>query len=91
MKDRVSGKSRGFGFVTFVEAGCASAALQMEHTIDGRRCEAKVALPKVRAYKGRRSGMSSRWMVECSAAGLVCSSILLLCAELCNGKLVRAG
>lgn len=49
MKDRLSGKSRGFGFVTFVDPACASAALQMEHTIDGRRCEAKVALPKVRA------------------------------------------
>lgn len=48
MKDRMSGKSRGFGFVTFVEAGSAARALAVEHTIDGRRCEAKVALPKVR-------------------------------------------
>jgi RNA recognition motif-containing protein len=47
MKDRLSGKSRGFGFVTFVDPAAAARALQMEHTIDGRRCEAKVALPKV--------------------------------------------
>lgn len=47
MKDRLSGKSRGFGFVTFVDPAAAAHALQMEHTIDGRRCEAKVALPKV--------------------------------------------
>lgn len=48
MKDRLSGKSRGFGFVTFGDSAAAASALQVEHTIDGRRCEAKVALPKVR-------------------------------------------
>jgi RNA-binding protein Musashi len=47
MKDRYSGKSRGFGFVTFAEKGSAKLALATEHIIDGRRCEAKVALPKV--------------------------------------------
>jgi RNA recognition motif-containing protein len=41
------GKSRGFGFVTFLEPSSAQHALGAEHTIDGRRCEAKVALPKV--------------------------------------------
>ncbi|KAJ9514248.1 hypothetical protein QJQ45_012247 [Haematococcus lacustris] len=46
MKDRYTGKSRGFGFVTFCDSGCAQRALAAEHTIDGRRCEAKVALPK---------------------------------------------
>ncbi|KAF6254023.1 hypothetical protein COO60DRAFT_1703535 [Scenedesmus sp. NREL 46B-D3] len=46
MKDRLSGKSRGFGFVTFVDSAAAARALQVDHTIDGRRCEAKVALPK---------------------------------------------
>ena len=47
MKDRFSGKSRGFGFVTFVDPAAAQRALGMEHTVDGRRCEAKIALPKV--------------------------------------------
>ncbi|KAG2489014.1 hypothetical protein HYH03_012452 [Edaphochlamys debaryana] len=46
MKDRYTGKSRGFGFVTFMDASSASHALTIEHTIDGRRCEAKIALPK---------------------------------------------
>eukprot|EP00798_Chlamydomonas_sp_ICE-L_P000894 gene894-5690_t len=46
MKDRYTGKSRGFGFVTFHETSAATVALAAEHSIDGRRCEAKAALPK---------------------------------------------
>ncbi|KAF5832193.1 RNA binding protein [Dunaliella salina] len=46
MKDRYTGKSRGFGFVTFADLSSAQNALAAEHTIEGRRCEAKVALPK---------------------------------------------
>eukprot|EP00983_Pelagomonas_calceolata_P126246 1161287-Pelagomonas_calceolata.AAC.4 len=38
---------RGFGFVTFADLSSAQNALAAEHTIEGRRCEAKVALPKV--------------------------------------------
>ncbi len=48
MKDRYTGKSRGFGFVTFTDSGAAQRAMGTEHSIDGRRCEAKLALPKVR-------------------------------------------
>lgn len=47
MKDRYTGKSRGFGFISFMEHPAALRALNAEHLIDGRRCEAKVALPKV--------------------------------------------
>mmetsp|Transcript_12952 Transcript_12952/g.22854 ORF Transcript_12952/g.22854 Transcript_12952/m.22854 type:complete len:112 (+) Transcript_12952:210-545(+) len=46
LKDRYTGKSRGFGFITFLDTLSAQRALAAEHTIDGRRCEAKVALPK---------------------------------------------
>lgn len=46
LKDKYTGKSRGFGFVTFVDAAAADHALAAEHLIDGRKCEAKVAYPK---------------------------------------------
>lgn len=39
MKDRSTGKSRGFGFVTFFRAADASCAADQEHVVDGRRCE----------------------------------------------------
>lgn len=53
MKDRYSGKSRGFGFVTFVDPKSAQRALGAEHTIDGRQCQAKIALPKGDAAPAR--------------------------------------
>ncbi|CAL8463515.1 g3049 [Coccomyxa elongata] len=46
MKDRSTGKSRGFGFVTFFRAADAACAANQEHVVDGRRCEAKYALPR---------------------------------------------
>jgi RNA recognition motif-containing protein len=64
MKDRLSGKSRGFGFVTFADAAAAARALQVDHTIDGRRCEAKVALPKVRSDA---RAVLLRWKPVCTA------------------------
>lgn len=39
MKDRSTGKSRGFGFVTFFRAADAAIAANQEHVVDGRRCE----------------------------------------------------
>jgi RNA-binding protein Musashi len=46
MKDRNTGKSRGFGFVVYYDPADAARAVEQEHIVDGRRCEAKYAEPK---------------------------------------------
>ncbi|KAH7289164.1 hypothetical protein KP509_31G061400 [Ceratopteris richardii] len=46
MKDRRTGRSRGFGYVTFTTAESAEKALEAKHTINGRELEVKVATPK---------------------------------------------
>lgn len=46
MKDRSTGKSRGFGFVTFLHHSDAQQVAVSDHQVDGRRCEAKFALPR---------------------------------------------
>ena len=46
MKDRTTGKSRGFGFVTFLHPSDAQHVAITDHQVDGRRCEAKFALPR---------------------------------------------
>lgn len=53
MRERYTGKSRGFGFVTFASSADAQHAIAAEHVIDGRRCEAKLALPEGKVGSAR--------------------------------------
>ncbi|XP_076946526.1 uncharacterized protein LOC143618081 [Bidens hawaiensis] len=46
MKERASGRSRGFGYVTFAEVEDAKAALSAEHFLGNRALEVKIATPK---------------------------------------------
>ncbi|CAL1381930.1 unnamed protein product [Linum trigynum] len=46
MKDRATGRARGFGFVVFADGAVAERVTQEKHNIDGRMVEAKKAVPK---------------------------------------------
>ncbi|XP_074308778.1 uncharacterized protein LOC141643493 [Silene latifolia] len=46
MKERNTGRSRGFGYVTFSSIEDAKKALSSEHILGGRALEVKVATPK---------------------------------------------
>ncbi|MED6208608.1 hypothetical protein PIB30_046929 [Stylosanthes scabra] len=46
MKDRTTGRARGFGFVVFADASVAELVVMEKHVIDGRTVEAKKAVPR---------------------------------------------
>ncbi|XP_059632315.1 heterogeneous nuclear ribonucleoprotein 1 [Cornus florida] len=46
MRDKLSGKPRGFGFVVFTDPSILDRVLQDKHVIDGRTVEAKRALSR---------------------------------------------
>ncbi|CAA2978078.1 heterogeneous nuclear ribonucleo 1-like [Olea europaea subsp. europaea] len=46
MRDKITGKPRGFGFVVFADPNILDTVLQERHVIDGRTVEAKRALSR---------------------------------------------
>ncbi|PSS14333.1 Heterogeneous nuclear ribonucleoprotein like [Actinidia chinensis var. chinensis] len=46
MKDRNTGRARGFGFVVFADPAVAERVIMEKHNIDGRMVEAKKAVPR---------------------------------------------
>ncbi|GMG98744.1 hypothetical protein Nepgr_000584 [Nepenthes gracilis] len=46
MKDRTTGRARGFGFVIFSDPAVAERVIKEKHSIDGRMVEAKRAVPR---------------------------------------------
>ncbi|TYZ57006.1 hypothetical protein PybrP1_003785 [[Pythium] brassicae (nom. inval.)] len=68
MKDPISRRSRGFGFITYADPACVDRALaQPTHILDSRRVEAKRAVPRAESARdllstsnSSNSGMSLR-------------------------------
>ncbi|KAM7255784.1 hypothetical protein ACFE04_011525 [Oxalis oulophora] len=56
MRDKVTGRPRGFGFVVFADPSLLDRVLEDKHTIDGRPVEAKRALSKEEQQSSGRSG-----------------------------------
>ncbi|XP_047336597.1 heterogeneous nuclear ribonucleoprotein 1-like isoform X2 [Impatiens glandulifera] len=46
MRDRVTGRARGFGFIVFADPAVAERVIMEKHIIDGRTVEAKKAVPR---------------------------------------------
>lgn len=46
MKDRTTGRARGFGFVIFADPAVAERVVNQKHMLDGRTVEAKKAVPR---------------------------------------------
>ncbi|CAH1422782.1 unnamed protein product [Lactuca virosa] len=46
MMDKISGRPRGFGFVTFADPADADKVLEQDHVIDGRPVEVKRTVPR---------------------------------------------
>ncbi|GMH29175.1 hypothetical protein Nepgr_031018 [Nepenthes gracilis] len=59
MRDKVSARPRGFGFVVFADPAVVDRVLQDKHTIDGRTVEAKRALSREEQQNSSRSGTGS--------------------------------
>ncbi|GMH28539.1 hypothetical protein Nepgr_030382 [Nepenthes gracilis] len=59
MRDKVTGRPRGFGFVVFADPLMADRVLQDKHTIDGRTVEVKRALSREEQQNSSRAGNSN--------------------------------
>lgn len=46
IRDMMTGKSRGFGFVTFSQEADTQQAMRQDHAIDGRKVELQYAVPR---------------------------------------------
>ncbi|XP_021888538.1 heterogeneous nuclear ribonucleoprotein 1-like, partial [Carica papaya] len=56
MRDKITGRPRGFGFLVFSDPSILDRVLQDSHTIDGRTVEVKRALSREEQQNSVRSG-----------------------------------
>ncbi|KDO22069.1 hypothetical protein SPRG_21082 [Saprolegnia parasitica CBS 223.65] len=68
MKDPISRRSRGFGFITYADPACVDRALaQPNHVLDNRRVEAKRAVPRAESSRDT-SSISARGNVSAGSS-----------------------
>ncbi|KAI3766443.1 hypothetical protein L2E82_16501 [Cichorium intybus] len=58
MMDKITGRPRGFGFVTFADPADADKVLEQDHVIDGRPVEVKRTVPREDMQGGGSRGVS---------------------------------
>ncbi|CAL4983081.1 unnamed protein product [Urochloa decumbens] len=59
MRDRATGRARGFGFIVFADPAVAEQVIMEKHMIDGRMVEAKKAVPRDDQHALSKSGGSA--------------------------------
>lgn len=59
MRDRMTGRARGFGFIGFSEPTAVDRVLQEKHTIDGRQVELKRAMPREEQQRNAQKSSSN--------------------------------
>ncbi|DAZ95707.1 TPA: hypothetical protein N0F65_007113 [Lagenidium giganteum] len=75
MKDPISRRSRGFGFITYGDPACVDRALaQPTHILDSRRVEAKRAVPRAESARDN-SNSSSRDSVSSMSSVSINSNV----------------
>ncbi|KAH9253925.1 hypothetical protein BASA81_008049 [Batrachochytrium salamandrivorans] len=69
MRDADTGRSRGFGFVTFRTQDCAQDALRAtHHVVDGRKVESKFAVPRNRPTTPSTTSTASTMSISSSSS-----------------------
>ncbi|KAG6392397.1 hypothetical protein SASPL_146614 [Salvia splendens] len=69
MKDRTTGRARGFGFIVFADASVAEKVVKERHVIDGRTVEAKKAVPRDDHQNFNRNNASIHGSIQGSIQG----------------------
>ncbi|KAL1560005.1 heterogeneous nuclear ribonucleoprotein 1-like [Salvia divinorum] len=64
MKDRTTGRARGFGFIVFANASVAENVVKERHVIDGRTVEAKKAVPRDDHQNFNRNNVSIHGSIQ---------------------------
>jgi RNA recognition motif-containing protein len=59
MQDKQTGKSRGFGFVTYKDSRKVNAVLLVDHVIDGKTLDCKRAVPRDQGGDGSKDDLTN--------------------------------